>query len=106
MPTTDDHEKKKRDRKQIMYQPCRSYHNTIRTEIAQFLPEVVIATGIIGGWVVYRTSQGKPLTPDDALECQDAHVHDPQSHFRKVDGSRNERVCQENDSHHDSSQAS
>lgn len=58
---------------QQRYQSYRSFHKSMPTEIAPFLPEVVIATGIIGGWVVYRTSQGKPLTPDDALECQDAY---------------------------------
>jgi hypothetical protein len=45
----------------------------MQTEIAPFLPEFVISTGIIGGWVVYRTSKGKPLTPDNALECQEAY---------------------------------
>jgi hypothetical protein len=51
----------------------RSFHRSVQREIAPFLPEVVIAAGIIGGWVVYRTSKGKPLTPDDALERQKAY---------------------------------
>ena len=70
---TDRSDEENRRKREPNYRPCRSYHSTVRTEIAPFLPEVVIATGIIGAWVVYRTSQGKPLTPDDALECQDAY---------------------------------
>jgi hypothetical protein len=73
MPTNTNDDDDLRKWKYQQFQPQRSFHISTRTEIAPFLPEVVIATGIIGGWVVYRTSQGKPLTPDDALECQDAY---------------------------------
>ena len=31
---------------------------------------LVIAIGIAGGWVAYRTSQGKPLAPDSAMESR------------------------------------
>jgi hypothetical protein len=62
--------RKERGQQQEIY---RSFHRSVQTEIAPFLPEVVIAAGIIGGWVVYRTSKGKPLTPDDALERQKSY---------------------------------
>lgn len=61
----------------------RSFHNSVQAEIAPFLPEIVIATGIMGGWVVYRTSKGKPLTPDDALECQEAYKKQEESLRRR-----------------------
>lgn len=51
----------------------RGFHSTSQPQIAPFLPEIVIATGIIGGWVAYRVGQGKPLTPDDALDVQEAY---------------------------------
>jgi hypothetical protein len=51
----------------------RDFHSTSQPHIAPFLPEIVIATGIIGGWVACRVRQGKPLTPDDALEVQEAY---------------------------------
>lgn len=54
-------------------QQLRSFRSTSIRPIAPFLPEIVIAAGIIGGWVVYRKSLGKPLTPDDAIGVQEAY---------------------------------
>lgn len=54
----------------------RSFHRSVQAQIAPFLP-------IIGGWVVYRTSKGKPLTPDDALECQEAYKKQEESLRRR-----------------------
>jgi len=52
----------------------RQYHATAKQEIlAPFLPEMILAVIVGGGWFVYRTSQGKPLTPDEALEAQEAY---------------------------------
>ena len=51
----------------------RSFHSTARSEIvAPFIPEMVIFAVASCGWYVYRKSQGKPLTPDEALAAQEA----------------------------------
>ncbi|CAJ1953589.1 unnamed protein product [Cylindrotheca closterium] len=51
----------------------RTYHTTTPSSIAPFLPEIIIGGGIIGGWAIHRISQGKPLTPDEALEAQELY---------------------------------
>ena len=52
----------------------RSYHASPPSKIvAPFIPEMILFVVVGGGWVVYRTSQGKPLTPDEALLAQDAY---------------------------------
>eukprot|EP00977_Amphora_coffeiformis_P015590 scaffold4582_cov166-Amphora_coffeaeformis.AAC.5 len=54
-------------------QQYRSFHGTVHREFAPFLPEIIVGAGIGVGWVLYRTTQGKPLTPDQALESQKAY---------------------------------
>ena len=62
---------------------CRSYHSTPTKNIAPFLPELIIAGGIIGGWAMHRVSQGKPLTPDGAIEAQEAYKRQEQELQRR-----------------------
>ena len=52
----------------------RLYHATNRNEIIlPFLPEIVLFVVFAGGWTVYRTAQGKTITPDEALKAQEAY---------------------------------
>jgi len=37
------------------------------------LPEFVVGVFVVTGWTLYRKSQGKPITPDEALVSQDAY---------------------------------
>ena len=59
-------------KQQDMSNTTRKYHATNRQEIIlPFLPEMVLFVVVAGGWTLYRTSQGKPLTPDEALKAQE-----------------------------------
>lgn len=69
----DENERKKRIHPfpQKQYQ-ARLYHATNRNEIIlPFVPEMILFVFFAGGWTVYRLSQGKPLTPDEALHAQE-----------------------------------
>lgn len=48
-------------------------HHTPHRSFAPFLPEIIVGVGLGAGWVVYRKSQGKPLTPDEAVASQAAY---------------------------------
>jgi hypothetical protein len=66
-------EEKEEKPKQISNQ-VRAFHATRRQEIvAPFIPEMVVFAVVSTGWVIYRKAQGKPLTPDEALEAQEAY---------------------------------
>ena len=72
----------------------RSYHGTSRNPFAPFLPEIIIGFGIGAGWVMYRTSQGKPLTPDQAVASQAAYQQlqdDLQRRNQRYDQERNQQ---------------
>ena len=51
----------------------RYFHATTRRAFAPFLPEIIVGVLLGAGWVGYRTSQGKPLTPDEAMQAQQAY---------------------------------
>lgn len=74
-PWNFSRERREDDRRRTLpqHQRYRYLHGTVRREFAPFLPEIIIGAGIGIGWVLYRTGQGKPLTPDQALESQRAY---------------------------------
>lgn len=51
----------------------RCWHSTHHVAFAPFLPEIIVGVGLGAGWVVYRKTQGKPLTPDQAMASQAAY---------------------------------
>jgi hypothetical protein len=72
MKKRDDEDETRGRRNQ--QQQVRLYHASQRNEIAPFLPEIIVFAVIAGGWVAYRTGQGKPLTPDEALRAQEEYL--------------------------------
>lgn len=61
----------------------RFFHATASRDFAPFLPEIIVGVGLGIGWVLYRTSQGKPLTPDQALASQQAYQKMQQDLMRR-----------------------
>jgi hypothetical protein len=73
----------------------RSFHATASRDFAPFLPEIIVGVGIGIGWVLYRTGQGKPLTPDQALASQQAYQQmqqDLQRRNQKYEENRQQRT--------------
>mmetsp|Transcript_22280 Transcript_22280/g.40480 ORF Transcript_22280/g.40480 Transcript_22280/m.40480 type:complete len:154 (+) Transcript_22280:490-951(+) len=70
----DDENERKKGIHPFTQKQCqaRLYQATNRNEIIlPFVPEMILFVFFAGGWTVYRLSQGKPLTPDEALRVQE-----------------------------------
>ena len=82
-------------RRRQQQQQVRLYHATSpRQIILPFVPEMIVFVIVAGGWTVYRTANGKPLTPDEALKAQEAY----RKHEEKL---RQQRWQQEPQEKHD-----